>query len=366
MRIVLVAPEIPDYSIEVAQIVAESNDVLLYINKKHFAIERPSSRPGLEFVWIDWPRQRELQNVFFIMSLSRRIREWRPDIVHVMNESNIWLNLLVLLLKDIPIITTVHDVRIHPGDHSSQRVPRIFSKMLAKLSWAIVVHGDGLRNQAIREFGVPSDSVYIAPHPPLRYYFDVAIQNNFSKPDDNIFRVLFYGRIYKYKGLRYLLDAAPLVRAKVPNLCVVVAGQGEDFGQYRRQIRDPSYFEVHNHLISTLDTARLFAEADVLALPYTEASQSGVLMMSVPFGLPVVATDVGEISGQVNSLKNGLVVPPSDEIALAAAIIRLATDAGLRKQCSDNAIEAMGDRYSNQTLSSQMSAIYRKVLARGN
>ncbi len=364
MRVALVAPEIPDYSLEIAQIVAESSEVLLCIADKHFTKGRAFSNSRLEVAWLRWPRQRQLKNINFVKHLSRLIKGWKPDIVHVMSESNIWLNMLVPMVRPIPVITTIHDVQFHPGDHSSRRVPKIFANTLARWSRAIIVHGSGLRDQAIQELSIDAHSVYIAPHPPLRHYFEVARKNKFSKPRDNVFRVLFYGRIYEYKGLRYLLDAAPLVRAEVPNLRVVIAGTGDDFSKYRDHIKDPSYIEVHNRFISDLDTARLFAEADLLALPYIEASQSGVLMMSIPFGLPVVATEVGEMSNQVRSIKNGLVVPPADKLSLAAAIIQLAVDTNFRKQCSENARAAMTGQYSLQQLSLRMLSIYQQVISR--
>jgi len=361
MRVVLIAPEIPDYCMEMAEIVAESCDVLLCIADKHFTKERPRALPRLEVVWLSWPRQREVRNVAFMARLLRQIKKWNPDIVHILNETNIWFTIFVALLKCAPVVTTVHDVELHPGDTMTGRVPRFFPNLLASQSDAIIVHGDRLRDKAISTLSIAPDRIFVAPHPPLRYFFDLAKRNKFTKPTDNVFRVLFYGRIQEYKGLRYLLQAAPLVRAKIPNVRFVIGGAGDDFSIYRPYIDDPSLIEVHNRFISEVETAWLFTAADVLALPYIEASQSGVLMIALPFGLPSVATEVGELPAIVGSLGIGLVVRPRDSPLLASKIVELAADLDLRRQCSENASKAMASIYSIDALSSQFAGIYRDI-----
>ncbi len=64
----------------------------------------------------------------------------------------------------------------------------------------------------------------------------------------------------------------------------------------------------------------------MVALPYTEASQSGVVSTAYGFGKPVVVTDVGSIPEIVDDGVTGLIVPPRDPAALAEAIIRLLKD----------------------------------------
>jgi glycosyltransferase involved in cell wall biosynthesis len=274
----------------------------------------------------------------------------------------VWLSLLAYLVKPIPFVLTIHDVSIHPGDTSSQRIPRVFVRLLVKLSSAVVVHGDALRAEAVRELPINLDRVFIFPHPPLGRYFELTQQQGFARPTDGLFRVLFFGRIHEYKGLRYLIEAAPLVHEQLPNLRVIIAGKGDDFSSYRSLIEDSSYFEIHNRFISELDAARMFAEADLLVLPYIEASQSGVLMIAMCFGLPVVATTVGEIAQVVREAGMGTVVRPQDKVALAAAIIEMATNALLRNGCRRATEEKLRNEFSRHSLSSRALAIYEQVL----
>ena len=123
----------------------------------------------------------------------------------------------------------------------------------------------------------------------------------------------------------------------------------------------PETFDIRGRFIPNKEVALLFNEADLLVLPYIEASQSGVLMMATPFGLPVVATDVGEIAAVVRSLKLGLVVPPCDHRALADAIAEIATQADLKQEFRRNAISALDGALSPAELASTAKEMYKQI-----
>jgi glycosyltransferase involved in cell wall biosynthesis len=362
MRVALIAPNIADYSLEFAKTIAEAAEVLLCIADKHFSPGYPQPTDTLSVEWLSWPRQRDLiGSIAFMIRLARRIRAWNPDVVHILMEDNIWTNLLPPLLGSKPVLTTVHDVRLHPGDASSARIPRIFINYLVRQSDAIVVHGEALRKDAIALLPIKSERCFALPHPPLWRYSELAQQEALCKSTDDVFRVLFFGRIYEYKGLRYLMEAVPLLQKAVVKLKIVIAGSG-DLAEWRDFVSDPSSVEVYNGFIPVEQVVRLFSEADILALPYIEASQSGVLMIAMAFGLPVVATEVGEIANTVMSTGMGLLVPPRDAPALAAAISAIANDKALKARLSQNAENAINGPYSRKAICGRAMDIYRSII----
>jgi glycosyltransferase involved in cell wall biosynthesis len=367
MRVAFIVSDIPDHGIEFAEMMADSCDVLLCIPDKYFSPDRPSPNPRLEIAWLPWPRQRNFRNIPFMRKLAKRVRRWRPDLVHFHAEDNLWGWLLASFLNPIPIVTTVHDIIVHPGDAKSARVPRLFANALIKRSDVIIVQGEGMRRDAARLLPISQDRVFIVPLvPPLRPS-ERPINDVFVKPNDGLFRILFFGRLYAYKGLRYLLEAMPLVHAAVPNVRLIIAGRGDDIAQYTAHIRDFSYIEIRNRFVPRAEASRLFAEADLLVLPYVEASQSGVLISAMAFGLPVVATSVGEMRALVESTGMGLVVAPRDEKALAAAITKAALDADLRRQFSENAEKAINRQYSRPEIAARTMRVYQRLAsARGD
>ncbi len=359
MRIALVASDIPGHALEFANMMASSCEVLLCIPERYRSPDQPLLTHKVEVDWLHWPRQRDPRNIIFAKHLARRIRRWNPDIVHFQNEGSVWNWLVAAFLKQTPIVTTVHDVIQHPGDTSSRRVPRIFANALIRKSDAVIVHGDKLQNLAAKVLPIDSGKIFSVPLvPPLLS----SVIPKHEKSKDGRFRILFYGRIYEYKGLRYLLEAMPIVQADVPNVLLIVAGRGDDISKYEKYIVDYSHIELRNRYLSNSESIELFTSANLLALPYVQASQSGPLMTAMAFGLPVVATDVGELSSVTRSTGMGLVVPPRDPTALAAAIIKIARDDILLKQLSDNAIKAIKGTYSAKQISNKVMSIYQNLL----
>jgi glycosyltransferase involved in cell wall biosynthesis len=195
----------------------------------------------------------------------------------------------------------------------------------------------------------------------LRNYKEIAVGEGLRRPDDGVFRILFFGRICEYKGLGYLLSAVEMLERCSTPVKLVISGSG-DLSPYRDRLSRLSSVEVHNNFVSAREAARLFAEADVLALPYIEASQSGVLMIAMTFGLPVVATGVGEIGETVSRTGMGLVVPPRHTVQLADALDRVREEAGLHRSLAANTLHALGTSYSTKILAHGARLVYEKVL----
>ena len=176
--------------------------------------------------------------------------------------------------------------------------------------------------------------------------------------------VLFFGRIYPYKGLDVLIKSMALVTRQFSDIRVVIAGEGDNFSNYRRQMVDPKFFEVRNRYIPDKEAAQLFIDADIVVLPYVEASQSGVLAIANAFAKPVIVTNVGELGRAVVDGVSGLVVPPADERSLADAILKLATNAAIRARLG-NAGQALADQTASpDVVAEKAMAIYTRVRGR--
>jgi glycosyltransferase involved in cell wall biosynthesis len=358
VRVALIGTAPADYCLELANILAEHCEVLLCMSDRYTGMTELQRAPNLEIAWFAVPRHRQLKSIHYLLKLRQTIKKWRPNLVHFLMENHVWLNLLPSLLDPLPIVTTVHDIEHHPGDHSSRRIPRFLINTLIRQSNCIIVHGPRLREGLLKQQDSLSDRVFIVPHPPITYHAELAKRSGYGKPRDGLFRVLFFGRIYEYKGLRYLLEAAPLISAAAPQVRFIIAGTGADFGQYSSMIQDHANFEIHNSFIPDEEVARFFAEADLLALPYIEGSQSGVLANAIGFGLPVVTTDVGELAGVVRETGMGLIVPPADGNALAEAISDIAQDASLYDKLAANAHLVALHNYAKRTILTRTLSAY--------
>jgi len=135
---------------------------------------------------------------------------------------------------------------------------------------------------------------------------------------------VFFGYVRRYKGLDTLLDAWRLVRARRPATLVVAGDFYEDPAPYRAQAAAAGEGAVRlmEGYLPDEDVEALFKGADVVVLPYRSATQSGVTHVAYALGVPVIITDVGGLAETVRQDETGLVVPPADPVALAAAVAR--------------------------------------------
>ena len=359
LRLVLIFTEgHGDYARAFAAVAAPRADVLLIGPDAYDGPE--IAELGLADAWLPpWPRHRRpLANLRLLLALGRRTRRFRADVVHVLSEGQVWLNLLPALVRPTPVVVTLHDVTPHPGDGDTARVPRGLVDRFVRRADAVLVHGEGLKRDAVAHLGLDPARVAVGVHPPNLRYRRIAQARGFRKPDDGRFRLLFFGRIFPYKGLQHLIAAEPAIAAAVPGLLTTIAGRGEDLAGYRAAMVEPARFDVRDRRIPDEEVAQLFAEADLLMLPYVEASQSGVLAVAAAFGLPVVASDVGEMGEVVRRTGMGALVPPADPDALAQATIALAADPGAYARASAASEAAASGALGDDSVWSGASAAY--------
>jgi glycosyltransferase involved in cell wall biosynthesis len=175
--------------------------------------------------------------------------------------------------------------------------------------------------------------------------------------------VLFFGRIWPYKGLEYLIQAEPEVASRVPHARFLIAGRGESLDRYRRLMVHPERFVAIDDFVSDRQRAELFRRASVVALPYVEASQSGVVPLAYTFEKPVVATSVGGLPEMIEDGVTGFIVPPRDASALAAALVRLLRDPILRRRFGSSGRQKLEREWSEAAVAARTLDVYRKAIA---
>jgi len=168
-----------------------------------------------------------------------------------------------------------------------------------------------------------------APHPIYDSFGESANPAEARKKlqiDPDAQAMLFFGFIRRYKGLHVLIESLNHLQDKLPNYCLIIAGEFyEDEDLCRTKIEQ---FGITNHIrlfdqyIPNDQVADYFAAADVVIQPYLSATQSGVAQVAYHFEVPVITTDVGGLAEVIPHEKAGLIIPPNDPVALSEAIIR--------------------------------------------
>jgi glycosyltransferase involved in cell wall biosynthesis len=273
----------------------------------------------------NYPKSLHPRTWWVSLQAARFIRSLRPDVLHVDNW-NMRLAPVVWMLRGIPLVITLHDPEPHSGEHN-WRVD------LARNLTAPFVDRYLLLNEAGREgwrqrFRIPSEQVcttHLGPHGMCKEWL-------VEPPSEEERTVLFFGRLSQYKGLHVFYEAAIQVARRVPSVRFVVAGRAVPGYTLPEppELPNGGSVEVLHRYLHNRETAELFERSTVVACPYVDATQSGVVLTAFAFGKAVVATRVGGLPDYVEDGVTGLLVEPGNAAKLAEALIRLLEDKGLR------------------------------------
>lgn len=174
--------------------------------------------------------------------------------------------------------------------------------------------------------------------------------------------VLFVGRMMAYKGVDHLLRAMRDVEARL-----VVVGTGPDLPRVRQIAADLGLGE-RVHFAGRVEPERVrdyVAAADVGVLPSVQEAFGLSMVEMMAHGRPVVCTELGTGTTEINRHEEtGLVVPPADPAALAAALRRLLGDDSLRRRLGEGARRRAGEQYSAEAMMRGIGAVYASALAR--
>jgi glycosyltransferase involved in cell wall biosynthesis len=353
MKVAFVSFDFGEYCVRLASCMAQDSNLLLFLPRREAEpyMHLLSKSVGLRL--FDKPRLRQpIKQVQMVVQLVKQIRGFRPDVIHL-QAGHLWFNWALPMFGDCPLVLTVHDPSKHIGDADSGKTPDWVRNIASYRARERIVHAPQMKHLLLKRLRIPSHTVHVIPH--IHIGCDAAGEG--VQEEEHL--ILFFGRIWQYKGLEYLIRAEPLITSRIPQAKIVIAGRGQDFRHYRRMMVHPDRFIVHNEWVSDEKRTELFCRTSVVALPYVEASQSGVIPMAYSFGKPVIATTVGGLPSQVEDGKTGYLVPPRDEVALADAIVRLLDDRDLRRELGANGKRKVAVEANPEIIGQDTLAVYQ-------
>jgi glycosyltransferase involved in cell wall biosynthesis len=175
--------------------------------------------------------------------------------------------------------------------------------------------------------------------------------------------VLAFGLVRPYKGVDLLIEAM----AEVPQAELWVVGRplGVDLGALReRAAAVGARVRFVPRFVADREIPAIFARADVVALPYRDAEQSGVLYTALAFGKPIVVSDAGGFP-EVAAQGAARMVPAGQAAPLAEALAELLGDDAARRHLGAAAAELAAGPYSWGEVAAAHMRLYRELLEAG-
>ena len=258
--------------------------------------------------------------------IRRFASEFDLDIVYYPG-GHAWKPVLDLVLpRRARIVLTVHDPDLHPGEDSL--LHRLFHCANRRKADGYVLLNRGQSTAFVERHSLDPVRVAVIPHgvfddfprrfPPLGDVDHLA----HIAPHAGRY-LLFIGRIRPYKGIDTLLRAYRDTPG-LEDVPLVIAGSGEFSDEERALLESLAErpVEVVNRWLEPEDISALVSSARFVVLPYTSATQSGVIPLASAFGIPSIASDTGGLAEQVVDGETGLLFAVGDSVALGVALDR--------------------------------------------
>lgn len=248
--------------------------------------------------------------------------------------------------------TIVHDAQRHPGDPTGL-VKTLLDRSMQTADLVLTLSG-AVAGRLEAKGAVPLSKIFSLFHPDLSYASPCV--HAAPSPGEPV-RLLFFGRILRYKGLPLFLDAIDLLRDEGIPIEVGVFGEGPIEKTAKRLERIGA--EVVNRWLEDAEIAEMLQRFHAVVLSHTEASQSGVASTALGAGLPVVATPVGGLIEQIVDGQTGVIARRADAWALAEAIKRLIDNPDFYRGISETIVRTRQERSMERFLEQCVShALY--------
>ncbi len=297
---------------------------------------------------------RSFKNLLLSYKLSKYLKQY--DIIHF-NGSDGVLPYLIFKLKDKKLLFTIHDFQPHTGEGTKSKFAVRFNKYLLKSRYPLIFQNLQDYNSLLNQNKNFSTKLYYIPFGILDIY--KCYYNNSTEIKG--YDLLYWGRISPYKGIEYLIEAIKILKIQRGfKIQTMIGGNGIIY--FDTKELDELNITLVDRYINTEELVALIQKAKVVVCPYTDATQSGVLMTAYAFNKPVIATKVGGFLDSVYDGVNGRLVPPRDSYALADAIYELINSPHLLSKMSRN-IEKLfsSGEYSWENIAEKQIALYEKI-----
>jgi glycosyltransferase involved in cell wall biosynthesis len=279
-----------------------------------------------------------------ICEAYKAIKRENPSIIHVQFTTAIYPKAafiaLISLLKtqQKPIVLTQHEVI---PERRRVKLRTAYEKLVYDEVDAVIAHSEHVKNYLLN-LGVPTEKVTVIPH---GVYITPTIDQGKARErlgfDKNGRLILIFGYLSPHKGVEYAIRAMERIRKKFDKVKLFVVGdvhplsRDEAYVRKLRKIAD-TWGVVDDVIFTGFVADELvpyyLRAADVLLLPYTRATESGVLHLAIGAELPVVASNVRGLE-VVSKREIGISVPPCNGESIARAVETLLEGGWFYQKC---------------------------------
>jgi glycosyltransferase involved in cell wall biosynthesis len=331
MRVCLIAPVPPfrggiaKYCYSLAKELEKRHDLLLlsyrrqypellYGKKSQTDPEIDRARIASEFTRLSY--EIDSVNVFSWMATLQKIAAFKAELVIFPWWVAYWTPMYLFLqysLQRKGIKVTFLCINVF--EHEDNWLKKLLTKATLGTVDSIVVHSDQEKQTALEI----NPKAQVVKHLLPLFHYEAAS----SAGDHRTLRLLFFGFVRQYKGLDLLLRAVGMLKDR--DITLTIAGEFWGDKQHYLELIEAQEIsdkvEIIDRYVSDREMSLIFAEADLVVLPYRKTLTSGVIATAYGFAKPVLATDVGGFREVVRDGLTGKIVARDSARAIAEGIV---------------------------------------------
>jgi glycosyltransferase involved in cell wall biosynthesis len=321
------------------------------LRQEGFPVEVLGRRPG-----VDWRLP---------LRLARLLARKRTALIHAHQYTPFFYALAArLLYRRPPVLFTEHG-RWLPDYPRRKRI--VANRLLLQRRDRVLGVGEALRQALIVNEGIPGHRVGVIYNGiDLAPYATAPVDRSSTRRDMQVneadFVLIQVARLVPIKDHLTALRTVKQVAASLPQVRLVIVGEGSEEPILRQSITENGLAEHVRLLGLRSDVARLLSAADVFLLSSLNEGIPLTVIEAMAAGLPVVSTDVGGVAEVVRGGQTGLLAPAGDAGALARQVLQLAADAELRRRLGQAGRERAFVLFSEEKMLNAYDRLYREML----
>lgn len=337
MKIILVGPSYPfrggisHYMTLLFRELKKSHNVKFYAFKRQYPklLYPGKTDKDISNVTI---KEKDIENVLDSLNplswwkVFKKIKHENPELVIFPWWVSFWapqfwtICFLIKKFVKVKILFICHNVI----EHESSIIGRLATRCVLKKGDYFIVHSSEDLNNLVNLLPNSNVKKTFLPTYKVFNFKNIDKQEAKSKIDLKGKTLLFFGFIRPYKGLKYAIEALPLILKKIDVTLLIVGEFWKDKQEYLDQIKDLGLGErvkIVDRYIPNEKVGLYFSACDIVLLPYISATGSAIVQIAFAFSKPVIASKVGCLPEVVSDKKTGYLVNSKEPQAIAEAVI---------------------------------------------
>ncbi len=324
-------------------------------------------------------------------AIKKQLEQLQPDVIHL-HHNRYYTFSVMKAIQDtqVPVIQTIHDYTLlcpsqyypdlyydTPGTKSRKENCQLICSQGTCLPLKSRL-GHPFAHDRKRKKIIHKIPAFIAPSTQLKLYLEKAGFKNvhyipffidekkwsFNTQREMKNVVLFVGRVETNKGIYYLIDAIVNLRQKIPDIQLIIAGDGSELGNIQKKIKENNWqeFITTKGFVDYSNIDECYNNANVLVVPSLDMEQFGLIgIEGLASGIAVIGSDAGGIPEWCVDEKTGLLFNPEHPEELKGKIKRILLEKGLADKLTQAGIEQVKKIYEEKQHMDKLMELYRNT-----